>query len=256
MAAVLAARRLTRRFGGVLALNEVALEVETGERHAIIGPNGAGKTTLFNVISGELLPSSGQVFLDGRPITGLPPHRIATLGLARTFQRNNVLLNLTALENVRLAAQAHTTATRRWLAATERLNDLVETAHALLARVGLDGRASAPARTLSHGEQRQLELAIALAGRPRVLLLDEPTSGMSPAETAGMTALLSTLERAHTLVIIEHDMDVVFAIADRVTVLHLGEVLVRGAPQDVRGNPRVQDVYLGTGHTRSHPRPS
>jgi branched-chain amino acid transport system ATP-binding protein len=253
MVAVLATRRLTRRFGGVLALNDVALEVDAGERHAIIGPNGAGKTTLFNVISGELLPSSGQVLLDGRPITGLAPHRIATLGLARTFQRNNLLLNLTVLENVRLAAQAHTTATRRWFASTERLSDLLEAAQALLARVGLDGRATAPARTLSHGEQRQLELAIALAGRPRVLLLDEPTSGMSPAETAGMTALLSTLGRAHTLVIIEHDMDVVFAVADRVTVLHLGEVLVRGAPQEVRGNPRVQDVYLGTGHARPHP---
>ena len=245
MGTVLATARLTRRFGGVLALNAVGLEVEAGERHAVIGPNGAGKTTLFNVISGELPPSSGQVLLDGRPITGLAPHRVATLGLARTFQRNNLLLNLTALENVRLAVQAHTPATRRWFAPVERLTDLREAALAWLAKVGLDGRAAALARVLSHGEQRQLELAIALAGRPRVLLLDEPTSGMSPAETAGMTALLASLGREHTVVIIEHDMDVVFAVADRVTVLHLGEVLVRGTPQDVRGNPRVQDVYLG-----------
>ena len=251
MGTVLATRRLTRRFGGVVALNDVALEVSTGERHAIIGPNGAGKTTLFNVISGELLPSSGQVLLDGRPITGLAPHRIATLGLSRTFQRNNLLLNLTAMENVRLAVQARTEATRRWFAPIDRLHDLREAALVLLARVGLDGRGAATARTLSHGEQRQLELAIALAGRPRVLLLDEPTSGMSPAETAGMTSLLSTLRGEHTLLIIEHDMDVVFAVADRVTVLHLGEVLARGSPDDVRGNPKVQDVYLGTHPGRS-----
>jgi branched-chain amino acid transport system ATP-binding protein len=246
MGTVLATRHLTRRFGGVVALNGVALEVNPGERHAIIGPNGAGKTTLFNVISGELRPSSGQVLLEGRPITGLTPHRIATLGVSRTFQRNNLLLNLTAMENVRLAVQAHTDATRRWFAPIERLDDLREAALALLTRVGLDGRAAAPARTLSHGEARQLELAIALAGRPRVLLLDEPTSGMSPAETSGMTSFLAMLGREHTLVIIEHDMDVVFAVADRITVLHLGEVLARGSPDDVRGNPKVQDVYLGT----------
>jgi len=246
MGTVLATRGLTRRFGGVVALNRVALEVNAGERHAIIGPNGAGKTTLFNVISGELLPSAGQVLLDDRSITGLAPHRIATLGLARTFQRNNLLLNLTAMENVRLAVQAHTAATRRWFAPIERLNELREAALVLLTRVGLDGRGAAPARTLSHGEQRQLELAIALAGRPRVLLLDEPTSGMSPAETAGMTSLVSALGREHTVVIIEHDMDVVFATADRVTVLHLGEVLACGTPDEVRTNPKVQDVYLGT----------
>jgi branched-chain amino acid transport system ATP-binding protein len=246
MGTALATRELTRRFGGVVALNRVALEVNAGERHAIIGPNGAGKTTLFNVISGELLPSSGQVLLGGRSITGLAPHRVAALGLARTFQRNNLLQNLTAMENVRLAVQAHTAATRRWFAPIERLHELREAALALLARVGLDGRGAAPAGTLSHGEQRQLELAIALAGHPRVLLLDEPTSGMSPAETAGMTSLLSTLGREQTAVIIEHDMDVVFAIADRVTVLHLGEVLAGGTPDAVRANPRVQDVYLGT----------
>jgi branched-chain amino acid transport system ATP-binding protein len=245
MDAVLVTERLTRRFGGVLALNGVSLAVEAGERHAVIGPNGAGKTTLFNLISGELLPSSGHVLLAGRPIAGLAPHKIAVQGLARTFQRNNLLLNLTALENVRLAVQAHTTATRRWLTPTDRLRDLHEAALLLLDRVGLQERPRLAARILSYGEQRQLELAIALAGRPRVLLLDEPTSGMSPAETASMTSLLSRLGREQTLVIIEHDMDVVFAIADRITVLHLGEVLARGTPDEVRGNPRVQEVYLG-----------
>ena len=252
MGAVLVTERLTRRFGGVLALNAVSLGVEAGERHAVIGPNGAGKTTLFNVISGELLPSSGRVLLDDRPVTGLAPHKIAAQGVARTFQRNNLLLNLTALENVRLAVQARTTATRRFLTPTARLRDLHEMALTLLARVGLAARAALAARALSYGEQRQLELAIALAGRPRVLLLDEPTSGMSPAETATMTALLSRLGRDQTLVIIEHDMDVVFAIADRITVLHLGEVLARGTPEEVRGDPRVQEVYLGA-PTSAHP---
>lgn len=245
MGAVLVTERLTRRFGGVVALHDVSVAVEAGERHAVIGPNGAGKTTLFNLISGELPPSSGRVFLGGRPIVGLAPHKIAMLGLARTFQRNNLLFNLTALENVRLAVQAHTTATRRWLTPTGRLHELHEAALLLLARVGLEERARTAARVLSYGEQRQLELAIALAGGPRVLLLDEPTSGMSPAETASMTSQLSRLGREQTLIIIEHDMDVVFAVADRITVLHLGEVLVRGTPDAVRGHPKVQDVYLG-----------
>ena len=251
MGTILVTEHLTRRFGGVVAVNDVSLTVEAGERHAIIGPNGAGKTTLFNLISGELPPSSGRVLLGNRPITDLAPHVIARQGLARTFQRSNLLQNLTALENVRLAVQAHTTATRRFLTPPGRLRHLHDTALAFLARMGLEDRAARPARTLSYGEQRQLELAIALAGKPRVVLLDEPTSGMSPAETAGMTSLLSRLGREQTLVIIEHDMDVVFAIADRITVLHLGEVIARGVPDEVRGNPRVQDVYLGAPPARA-----
>ncbi|HLW60488.1 MAG TPA: ABC transporter ATP-binding protein [bacterium] len=245
MGAVLITERLTRRFGGVVALKGVSLDIPSGERHAIIGPNGAGKTTLFNLISGELSPSSGRVLLDARPITGLPPHRIAAWGLARTFQRNNLLLNLSALENVRLAVQAHTPATRRLLTPATRLRGLLDDAHALLARVGLESSAPLPARALSYGEQRQLEIGIALAGRPRILLLDEPTSGMSPAETANMTRLIAHLEREQTIVLIEHDMDVVFAIADRITVLHLGEVLAVGTPGQVKAHPRVQEVYLG-----------
>lgn len=243
---LLVTERLTRRFGGVVALRDVSLAVARGERHAVIGPNGAGKTTLFNVISGELRPTGGRVLLDGLPITGLPPHRVAALGLARTFQRSNLLLNLTALENVRLAVQARTTATWRLLTPVASLHELTERSLALLAQMGLEDCAHAPARTLSYGEQRQLEVAIALAGRPRVLLLDEPTSGMSPAETARMTALLSRLSRDQTVVIIEHDMDVVFALADRITVLHLGEVLATGRPEEVRADWRVQEVYLGS----------
>jgi len=247
MGTILAIDRLTRRFGGVVALRDVSLSVEDGERHAMIGPNGAGKTTLFNVVSGELAPTSGRVLLGGHPITGLSPNRIARLGLARTFQRNNLLFNLTALENVRLAVQAHTAATRRWLTPASRLRELEDEAYTLLARMDLADRAGVAARALSYGEQRELEVALALAGRPRVLLLDEPTSGMSPAETARMALLLGRLGRDQTLVVIEHDMDVVFALADRITVLHLGEVLAAGPPAMVRSDPRVQDVYLGAG---------
>jgi branched-chain amino acid transport system ATP-binding protein len=243
---ILVTRHLTRRFGGIVALRDVTLSVGRGERHAVIGPNGAGKTTLFNVISGELRPTRGHVILEGTPVTGLPPHRIAARGLSRTFQRSNLLLNLTALENVRLAVQAHTSATRRLLTPVAHLPELTDAALALLARMGLEDRAHVPAKMLSYGEQRQLEVAIALAGRPRVLLLDEPTSGLSPGETARMTEMLTRLSRDQTLVIIEHDMDVVFALADRITVLHLGEVLATGRPEDVRSDPRVQDVYLGS----------
>jgi branched-chain amino acid transport system ATP-binding protein len=245
--AILAIERLTRRFGGLVALRDVSLSVVPGERHAVIGPNGAGKTTLFNVVSGELAATSGRVSLLGSGITGLPSHEIARRGLARTFQRNNLLFSLTALENVRLAAQACTPATRRLFTPVHRLPHLEERARVLLDRMDLADRAAAPARSLSYGEQRQLEVAIALAGRPKVLLLDEPTSGMSPAETARMTALLDRLGREQTVVIIEHDMDVVFALADRITVLYLGEVIASGTPEAVRADPRVQEVYLGTG---------
>ena len=247
MDAVLSIEHVTRRFGGLVALRDVSLSIAPGERHAVIGPNGAGKTTLFNVVSGELAPTSGCVSLFHRPVTGLPSHEIARRGLARTFQRNNLLFSLIALENVRLAVQAHTTATRRLLTPVHRLPDLEERARFLLDRMDLADRAAVPARALSYGEQRQLEVAIALAGRPQVLLLDEPTSGMSPAETTRMTALLDRLGRDQTVVIIEHDMDVVFALADRITVLHLGEVIARGTPETVRADPRVQEVYLGTG---------
>jgi branched-chain amino acid transport system ATP-binding protein len=244
---VLSIEHVSRRFGGVRALDDVCLSVAGGERHAVIGPNGAGKTTLFNIVGGELAPSAGSVRLLERPATGCPPHILARRGLARTFQRNNLLPNLTALENVRLAVQARTAATRQIFTPVRRLRNLEERAHGFLRQMDLDGRAAAPARTLSYGEQRQLEVAIALAGEPRIILLDEPTSGMSPAETARMTGLLARLPRAQTLVIIEHDMDVVFTLAERVTVLHLGCVIASGAPNAVRADARVQDVYLGAG---------
>ena len=236
---------LERRFGGLTALAGVSFTVTPGERRAIIGPNGAGKTTLFNLISGELAPTSGRVYLGGVDVTGLPSHRLAALGLARTFQRNNLFLGLTVRENVRLAVQVRRGLAHRLWTPADRLADLAVEADVVLDELGLAERADVLARDLSYGEQRQLEVAVALATRPRVLLLDEPTAGMSPAETNAMTRTVAALPREMTLLIIEHDMDVVFALADRITVLHYGEVLADGEPAAVRANPRVAEVYMG-----------
>jgi ABC-type branched-subunit amino acid transport system ATPase component len=218
---VIETRDLRRSFGGVTALDGVTLRIDAGERRAIIGPNGAGKTTLFNILTGELEPTSGAVFLAGSEVTGRPPYELARRGLARMYQRNELFETLAALDNVLLARKAARGPYRPLTSpsATERA-DAVE----LLARVGLAERAAVPARSLSHGERRQLELALALAQRPRVLLLDEPTAGMSP---------------------VEHDMDVVFRLADRISVLHEGRVLAEGTPDAVRGDRIVNEVYLG-----------
>ena len=243
--AALRVERLRREFGGLIAVNGVTFAVAPGERRALIGPNGAGKTTLFNLISGELPPTAGRVYLAGEDVTGLPPHRLAALGLARTFQRNNLFLGLSVRENVRLAVQARRGVARQLWAPATGLAALADEADAVLADMGLAPRADARVRDLSYGEQRQLEVAIALASHPRVLLLDEPTAGMSPAETAAMTHTIGALPSAMTLLIIEHDMDVVFALADRITVLHYGEVLADGTPATVRANPRVAEVYMG-----------
>jgi branched-chain amino acid transport system ATP-binding protein len=236
---------LRREFGGLTALAGVSFAVAPGERRAIIGPNGAGKTTLFNLISGELAPTQGRVYLGEADVTRLPSHRLAALGLARTFQRNNLFLGLTVRENVRLAVQTHRGASHRFWIAADHLPDVAAEADGVLAALGLAEQADALARNLSYGEQRQLEVAIALATRPRVLLLDEPTAGMSPAETGAMTRTVAALPPDMTLLIIEHDMDVVFALADRITVLHNGEVLADDTPAAVKANPRVAEVYMG-----------
>lgn len=244
-AAALRVDGLQRRFGGLTAVNGVTLSVAPGERRALIGPNGAGKTTLFNLISGELAPTAGRVFLSGEDVTGLPSYRLAARGLARTFQRNNLFLGLTVRENVRLAVQLRRGVAGRIWTAADRLAEVSADATQVLADLGLLERADTPARDLSYGEQRQLEVAIALATRPRVLLLDEPTAGMSPAETVAITRTIAALPRTVTLLIIEHDMDVVFALADHITVLHYGEVLAEGTPAAVRTDPRVAEVYMG-----------
>ena len=233
---------LRRVFGGIAALDGVTLSVAAGERRAIIGPNGAGKTTLFNVLTGELPPTSGTVRLGGEDVTRRQPHQLARRGLARMYQRNELFDPLSARENVLLSIGSLRGAYR--LFRSPGADELVQ-ADRLLEQVGLAGRERARAGSLSHGERRQLELAMALAGRPRVLLLDEPTAGMSPAETERITGLIAGLDRALTILIVEHDMDVVFRIADRITVLHEGRPIASGRPDEIRGDTQVHDVYLG-----------
>jgi branched-chain amino acid transport system ATP-binding protein len=234
-----------RTFDALSALNGVSLDVASCERRAIIGPNGAGKTTLFNLITGALAPSAGRIVLDGVPIAGLAPHAIARLGISRSFQRNNVFPTLAVRENLRLAAAARTRGSYDLLGSVSRRREPLAKAEEMAAVVDLADRLDRPAGRLSYGEVRQLEIGIALATSPRLLLLDEPTAGMSPDETLRVTELLRGLPRTITLLIIEHDMDVVFSLADRVTVLHGGEVLAEGTVDQVRADPRVYEVYLG-----------
>ena len=235
-------RELRREFGGIRALDGVSLAVADGERRALIGPNGAGKTTLFNVLTGELPPTGGTVHLAGEDVTRQRTWQLARRGLARMYQRNELFEPLAARDNVALAIAARR-GPYRPLASPPPAE--LDAADELLARVGLAGRERALARSLSHGERRQLEFAVALASGPRVLLLDEPTAGMSPAETARIAELIASLERTLTIVIVEHDMDVVFRLADRVSVLHEGRVIADGTAEEIRGDVRVNEVYLG-----------
>jgi branched-chain amino acid transport system ATP-binding protein len=235
-------RELRRAFGGVVALDGVSLSMIEGERRAVIGPNGAGKTTLINVLTGEIPPTGGTVRLAGQDITRLRPWQRARLGLAHVYQRTELFAPLSARENVALAVGARHGPYRVFRAPPR--SEYAE-ADTMLERVGLAGREGVAVRALSHGERRQLELAVALAQRPRVLLLDEPTAGMSPAETARIAELVAGLDRALTILIVEHDMDVVFRLADRVSVLHEGRVIADGTAAEVRGDARVHDVYLG-----------
>jgi branched-chain amino acid transport system ATP-binding protein len=246
-APLLSVEEVRRYFGALSALNGVSLTIAPHERRAIIGPNGAGKTTLFNVITGHLAPSGGRIVFDGRPITGLSPHLIARAGVSRSFQRTNVFPRLTVLENLRLAAAARTPGSYDCLGSVTRHPGPIRRAREIATAVGLDERLESVTANLSYGEQRQLEIGIALATEPKLLLLDEPTAGMSPEETHRMTRLLAGLPRDVTILIIEHDMDVVFSLADRITVLHYGEVLTEGPPDAVKEDPRVYEVYLGTG---------
>ncbi|MBI4270399.1 MAG: ABC transporter ATP-binding protein [Candidatus Rokubacteria bacterium] len=247
MSPLLAVEGLTKSFAALKALNGVSLAVEPRERRALIGPNGAGKTTLFNLITGHLAPSGGRVLFEGEPLTGLAPHAVARRGVSRSFQRTSLFPRLSVGENLRLAAAADGRGSWNVFGPVARLVAPIARAREVAEQVGLGERLAEPAGRLSYGEQRQLELGIALATAPRLLLLDEPTAGMSPEETQRMTRMLASLPREVTLLIIEHDMDVVFSLADRITVLHYGEVLSEGAPDAVRADPRVYEVYLGTG---------
>jgi branched-chain amino acid transport system ATP-binding protein len=237
---------LTKVFGGLTAVAGVSLTVAPGERRALIGPNGAGKTTLFNMIAGDLEPSSGRITLFGRDVTHHATHRRAALGLARTFQITTLFPSLTVLQNLLLAVQALEPAKLVMFRPLTAYPDLHARAAAVLEPVGLTGKEHEPVKNLSHGEQRQLEIAMALAGRPRLLLLDEPTAGLSPAESPMMTALLRRLDPAITILIIEHDMDVAFGLTDRVTVLHNGRVVADGTRDAVRADPLVAEIYLGS----------
>jgi ABC-type branched-subunit amino acid transport system ATPase component len=243
---LLAIEGVTRTFGALSALAGVSLALEARERRAVIGPNGAGKTTLFNVITGQLPPSGGRIVFDGRPIAGLPPHTVARRGVSRSFQRTNLFPRLAVLENLRLAAAAGAAGSYNLFGRVERVTAPLARAREAAAAVGLAERLDTVAGQLSYGEQRQLEVGVALATRPKLLLLDEPTAGMSPEETQRMTRMLEGLPREVTLLIIEHDMDVVASLADRVTVLHYGEVLTEGTFDEVKRDPRVYEVYLGS----------
>jgi branched-chain amino acid transport system ATP-binding protein len=243
-AVLLRTDKLTRAFGSLIAVDHVGITIRRGELRSIIGPNGAGKTTLFRLISGELAPSGGRIWFDRRDITGLPRHHIARLGIAKSYQITNVFPHLSVLENVRVAVQGHVRSFDFWSRA-DRLVGTRDRAIAILERIRLERRAGLLAAHLSHGEKRHLEIAIALASDPALLLLDEPTAGMSPQETDETIVLIRELALGRTVVLVEHKMKVVMKISDRITVLHQGQVLAEGAPDEIRANLRVQQTYLG-----------
>ncbi|HTC98605.1 MAG TPA: ABC transporter ATP-binding protein [Bradyrhizobium sp.] len=249
---LLRVEKLVRRFGGILATDNVSLDVAEGELHAIIGPNGAGKTTLISQLTGHLAPDSGSVSLAGRDITHLAAYRRSALGLARSFQITSLLLDFTAADNVALAAQAHDGHSFRFFADARKERGLRDAALAALQRVGLADRANVLVSKLSHGEQRELELAVALATKPQLLLLDEPMAGLGVTESARMVRLLQELRKEVTIVLVEHDMEAVFALADRISVLVYGRVIASGAPSDIRQNEEVKRAYLGDQHVVVH----
>jgi branched-chain amino acid transport system ATP-binding protein len=242
---LLATDNLIKRFGALIATDHVSLSVDEGEIHALIGPNGAGKTTLIGQLTGELRPDSGGILFAGRDITAVHTHRRAGLGLARSFQITSIFLDMTALDNVALAVQIRQGHSFRFWRKTRKDGTLREPAAALLARVGLAPRADVAAADLSHGEHRQLEIAMALASEPRMLLLDEPMAGMGPDESKRMIALLQALKGKITILLVEHDMDAVFQLADRITVLVYGSAIATGSPEAIHANPEVRRAYLG-----------
>jgi branched-chain amino acid transport system ATP-binding protein len=231
------------RFGGLTALSEVSISVRSGEIRAIIGPNGAGKSTLFNCLTGVLRPTGGRILLNGSDIAGLPPHVISRRGIARSYQITNILPGATVLENVRIAVQSRRQTWSVWRHHRD-FADVLQRARRVLDAVGLAGKDDELAQNLSHGEQRNLEIGIALATEPQLLCLDEPTAGMSVPETHATVELIRRIAADNTILIVEHDMEVVMGLAHTITVLHYGEVLAEGTPAEIQGHPRVQEVYL------------
>ena len=245
MSALLQIDGLNKSFGGVAATVDVSLSVEQGEIHAIIGPNGAGKTTLISQLSGGLAPDSGNVHFRGKPITNLPAYKRAHLGMARSFQITSLLMGMSAADNVAIAAQAQEGHSFKFIRPATSIQSLRDKAQAALDRVGLGARADDMASSLSHGERRQLEIAVALATEADFLLLDEPMAGMGIEESARMVDLLNGLKGEKTMLLVEHDMDAVFALADTISVLVYGKIIATGRPEDIRGNADVRAAYLG-----------
>lgn len=248
---LLSVKGLYKTYGKLEILKNVHLDVQPEERHVVIGPNGAGKTTLFNCITGMVPIDGGSVVMDGRDLTHLPPHLRAKQGLARTFQKNNLFMELSVERNVALAVLAHKPYRHQPLKPLNWYEEVFQETHQLLKEWDLYDRKDRLVNELSYGEQRLLEILLALASKPKLLLLDEPTSGMSPAETQQTIHLIQKLPRSTALLVVEHDMDVVFAIADRITVLHHGEVFASGTPEEVKGNAQVAEIYFGGG-ARNH----
>ncbi len=242
---LLAVRSLIKHFGAVPASNDFSLKVNRGELHALIGPNGAGKTTALNQLTGELMPDSGQIFFDGRRITRMPVHRRARLGLARSYQITSLFDHLTVQEHLYLAFKAHNGHNFRFWRRAGSEPAIGQELGPAMARVGLHERADILAANLSHGERRQLEVGMALAGRPKMLLLDEPYAGMGPGGAVELTKLIQRLKNEVTILLVEHDMHAVFALADRISVLVYGRIVARGTPARIRADPVVQKAYLG-----------
>jgi branched-chain amino acid transport system ATP-binding protein len=242
---MLVVNNLIKRFGGLTATDNLSLTVAQGEIHAIIGPNGAGKTTLIHQLSGEYFADAGQILFDGHDITREPPFRRALAGLGRSYQITSVFPELTALENVALAVQAHAGHSFRFWQPAMTQAALVEPALAALAQVGLAAHADKPVADMAHGDRRQLEIAMTLATKPKLLLLDEPMAGMSQHESEGVVALLAGLKGKYTILLVEHDMDAVFTLADRITVLVYGRPIITGTADEIRNNAQVREAYLG-----------
>ena len=242
---ILETSAITHDFSGLQVLFDVNLEITEGERHAVIGPNGAGKTTLFNVITGTYWPSEGEVFFKGKEITGFKPHKLVRLGMGRSFQITSTFSRLTAFQNIRMGILSKRGIRFNMFRMLDKMQDVTAETDEVLKRINLDGERNVPASMLSYGKSRSLEISMALATDPELVMLDEPTAGMSKDETHHAVELIRRLTEGKTLVIIEHDMDVVFSLADRITVLHLGAVLASGSPEDIRTDQAVKDAYLG-----------
>jgi len=245
---LLSAQHLTKRFGGLAAANDVSIDLWQGRIHAVIGPNGAGKSTLTNLLSGDLAPTSGNVTLGGHNVAGWKPEQISRAGLGRSYQKTNIFPPFTVWENVRLAAQSRRPHAAHWMSRATDFKDSNDRATRAIEMAGLQRRKSELAGTISHGEQRQLEIAMALATAPKVLLLDEPLAGMGTAEAQRMVELLRKLKPHHAIMLVEHDMDAVFALADHLTVMVNGQVIASGKPDHVRADANVQSAYLGDEH--------